>query len=114
MHEQTAADRGLDAGAVAPLAFSEAAERAAGERLPVALQALHGVKVRLQVHVGHARMTVRELLEARSDSVLQLDRSVDDPVDLLLEGKVVARGHLVAVDGRFGVRVSELPLALPR
>jgi flagellar motor switch protein FliN/FliY len=74
---------------------------------------LHAVKVRLHVCVGHAALTVGELLGARENEVLVLDRTVDQPVDLVLEGRVVARGQLVAVDdGSFAVRISELPLPL--
>jgi flagellar motor switch protein FliN/FliY len=73
---------------------------------------LHAVKVRLQVRVGESVMTVGELLGARENEVLLLDRAVEQPVDLLVEGHVVARGHLVAVDGSFGVRITELPLPL--
>ncbi len=74
---------------------------------------LHGVKVRLQVRLGEAEMTVAELLGARENEVLVLDRTVEDPVDLVLEGKVVARGQLVAIaDGTFAVRISELPVSL--
>jgi flagellar motor switch protein FliN/FliY len=96
---------------VRPLAFEEAVVQGAGERLPAAMQALHSVKVQLHVRVGQASMTVRDLLEARSNDVLPLDRGVNDPVDLLLEGKVVARGYLVAVGDKFGVQIVELPSA---
>jgi flagellar motor switch protein FliN/FliY len=57
-------------------------------------------------------MTLGELLAARRNEVLVLDRGVEQPVDLLLEGRVVARGQLVAVDGAFAVRITELPLPL--
>jgi flagellar motor switch protein FliN len=57
-------------------------------------------------------MSIGELLGARESDVLVLQRSVEQPVDLLLEGKVVARGELVAVDGCFAVRITELPLPL--
>jgi len=73
---------------------------------------LHAVRVRLQVCVGEAEMSVGELLGARESEVLVLQRGVEQPVDLTLEGKVVARGQLVAVDGSFAVRISELPLPL--
>jgi flagellar motor switch protein FliN len=73
---------------------------------------LHAVRVRLQVCVGEAEMSVGELLGARESEVLVLQRSLEQPVDLVLEGKVVARGQLVAVDGAFAVRISELPLPL--
>ena len=73
---------------------------------------LHAVKVRLEARVGESAMTVGELLAARENEVLLLDRAVDQPIDLVVEGSVVARGQLVAVDGTFAVRITELPLPL--
>lgn len=73
---------------------------------------LHSIKVRLQVCVGEASMTVGELLAATEHQVVALDRQVEQPIDLVLDGRVVARGQLVAVDGVFGVRLTELPLPL--
>ncbi|MGM9486038.1 FliM/FliN family flagellar motor switch protein [Ideonella sp. YS5] len=70
------------------------------------------VKARLQVCVGEVVMTVGELTRAQAGQVLALDREVDAPVDLLLEGRVVARGQLVAVGEHFGIRLTELPLPL--
>lgn len=83
-----------------------------GDPLLAGTHPLHGLKVQLHVCVGRAQMTVGELLAARRNEVLTLESGVDEPVDLLLEGKVVARGQLVAVDGCFGVRITELPLPL--
>lgn len=73
---------------------------------------LHQVKATLQVCVGVATLTVGELIAAREQQVLLLDRGVHQPVDLLLEGQVVARGQLVAVDDQFALRITELPLPL--
>lgn len=73
---------------------------------------LHAVKVRLQVCIGEAEMTVGELLGARESEVLVLRRTLEEPVDLVLDGKAVARGELVAVDGAFAIRITELPLPL--
>ena len=73
---------------------------------------LHRVKAKLTVCVGTATLTVGELMAAKEQQVLRLDSKVAQPVDLLLEGKVVARGQLVAVDEHFGVRITELPVAL--
>jgi flagellar motor switch protein FliN/FliY len=73
---------------------------------------LHAVRTRVKVCVGEVELTVGELLAAREHQVLVLDRAVEQSVDLLLEGKVVARGQLVAVDGKFAIRISELPVAL--
>lgn len=96
-----------------PLEFEEPAAAAAeASRLLREPHPLHAVKVRLQVCVGSASLTVGELLQARENQVLVLDRAIDHAVDLVLEGKVVARGQLVAVDGTFALRICELPLAL--
>ena len=57
-------------------------------------------------------ITVGELLAAKESQVLTLDRSVSQPVDLVLEGHVVARGQLVAVGSQFAVRLTELPIPL--
>jgi flagellar motor switch protein FliN/FliY len=73
---------------------------------------LHQIKAKLQVCVGEATISVGELLGAKEHQVLRLDRAFDQPVDLTIEGKVVARGQLVAVDGHFAVRITELPVAL--
>lgn len=76
------------------------------------LNPLHQVKATLQVCVGTATLTVGELMSAQEQQVLVLDRGVAQPVDLLLEGQVVARGQLVAVGDQFAVRITELPLPL--
>lgn len=73
---------------------------------------LHQIRANLQVMVGEATISVGELLGAKEHQVLTLDRAMDAPIDLTIEGKVVARGQLVAVDGHFGVRITELPVAL--
>jgi flagellar motor switch protein FliN/FliY len=72
--------------------------------------ALRGVRVKLRVCVGTAELTIGELLDAKEQQVFQLDRTVEEPVDVLLDGQVVARGTLVAVEERFAVRISEVPL----
>lgn len=91
------------------LEFTEV-ERA-GESKPLLesnLEIIKGVKVTLQVQVGEAEITVDELMNLGEDSVVRLDRTTTTPVDLLLDGKVVARGHLVAADDNFGVQITEL------
>jgi flagellar motor switch protein FliN len=73
------------------------------------LDIIQGVKVKLSIRVGETIVSVGELMNMKEDHVLKLDTSIDAPVDVLLEGNVVARGQLVAVDDNFGVRITELP-----
>jgi flagellar motor switch protein FliN len=68
---------------------------------------LNAVKVRVSVRVGEAHTTVGELLDLKQGSVVPLDRLVDESLDILVEGHVVARGVLVAIGDHFGVRITE-------
>lgn len=68
---------------------------------------LSSVKVRVAVRVGGAEISVAELLELKQGAVLSLDRFVEQPLDVLVDEHVVARGMLVAVGDHFGVRITE-------
>ena len=95
------------------LELEEAGEQpGAGPALLQAAHPLHSVKVQLHVRVGTLAMTLGDLLAARERQVLRLERTIEDPVDLVLGDRVVARGELMAVDGAFAVRITELPLPL--
>ena len=72
------------------------------------LQLLQGVKVSLSVTVGEIQTTLGQLMALQQQSILKIDRSVEAPVDVVLDGKVVARGQLVVVDDNFGVCVTEI------
>jgi len=89
-----------------------ATERTPARSLIAEINPLHQVKARLQVCIGEAEITVGELLNAKEHQVLRLDKQVEQPIDLLLDGKLVARGQLVAVDDYFAVRITDLPVAL--
>lgn len=69
---------------------------------------LDSVKVGLQVIVGQAATTLGELMALKEASVLKIDRLVEQPVDITVNGNVVARGQLIVVDDHFGVQVTEI------
>jgi flagellar motor switch protein FliN/FliY len=107
------------AGTVKPIALGELDPGAATAGAPLAagaalLGALKNVKVKLTVCVGSVEIPLGDLVHAKSQQVLVLDQGAEEPVDVLLEGQVVARGVLVAVDDRFGIRLTELPAQLER
>lgn len=86
-----------------------AAERGEGKsiiRRDLAL--LDHVSVRLEVVLGQATLTVKELFELAEGDTLTLDSELDAPVMLQLDGKTVGRGQLVAVGDRFGLRITEV------
>jgi len=68
---------------------------------------LGAVKAQVSVRVGGANITVAELLAMKQGAVLALDRRVEEPLDVLVDEHVIARGVLVAVGEHFGVRITE-------
>lgn len=90
------------------LAELDGSAETGGKLLGDNMELIRNVKVRLTVSVGRSELTVKDLFDLKENAVLALDRSVREPVDVLLEGKVVARGTLVAVGENFGVQISEI------
>lgn len=80
------------------------AERTQGD--PLGLAQLLDVAVRVTVEVGRARMTLAELVQLAPGSLIQLDREAHEPVDILVNGKIVARGEIVTIDQSYGVRIT--------
>ncbi len=70
------------------------------------------VPVEITISVGKARPLVRELLRLKRDAILPLDRKVDDPVELYVGDKLIARGELTEMEGehagQLGVRLTEV------
>ena len=72
------------------------------------LARLHEVPVELAVEVGRTKMTIREALALGPGSIVTLNRLAGEPVDLLVNGKPIARGEVVVIDEEFGLRVTEV------
>src|SRR4051812_44755324 len=77
---------------------------ALGERLDL----VEHVKVRMTVMLGGAELPLGKLFSLTQGDVVALDRDVDAPVDVRLHERLIARGHIVAVGDKFGVRISEI------
>jgi flagellar motor switch protein FliN/FliY len=79
-----------------------------GAAAPADLERLHDVMVELAVEVGRTRMSLGQALSLGPGSVITLDRLADNPVDLLVNGRAIARGEVVVVDEEFGLRITEV------
>ena len=66
------------------------------------------IEVELTVEVGREEITLRDLLRLNEGSVLELDRLAGDPLDILVNGTKIARGEVVMIGERFGVRFGEV------
>jgi flagellar motor switch protein FliN len=69
---------------------------------------LMDVELVVAVRFGGRRMLLKDILDLCAGSVVELDQQVQEPVDLLLDGKLIARGEVVVVDGNYGLRVTEV------
>ena len=72
------------------------------------LKVLENIDVMLTVEVGRTQITIRELLRLNEGSVVELDRLAGDPLDILVNNTKIAKGEIVMVGERFGVRFTEI------
>ncbi len=72
------------------------------------LKRLHDVPVELAVEIGRTTMTIRETLELAPGAIVSLNRLAGEPVDLLVNGRPLARGEVVVIDEEFGLRITEI------
>ncbi|MCL5973082.1 MAG: flagellar motor switch protein FliN [Ferrimicrobium sp.] len=84
--------------------MTESARPEVGDNLAV----LRNVEMELTVELGRAKMAVKALLSLTSGDVIELDRAANAPVDVLVNGTLVAHGEVVVVDDEFGVRIVDV------
>ena len=72
------------------------------------LDTILDIPVTISMEVGRSFISIRNLLQLNQGSVVELDRQVREPADLLLDGRLIARGEVVVVDGNYGLRVIEI------
>lgn len=69
---------------------------------------LWDVPMVVEAEMGRTHKTVRDILKITEGSVIEFDKEAGEPVDLMVNGKVIARGEVVEIDGNYGVRIREL------
>lgn len=75
---------------------------------PNSIELLLDVPLRVSVELGKATMSIREVLALGAGSVVELDKMAGEPVDIVANDKLIARGEVVVVDEHFGVRVTDI------
>jgi flagellar motor switch protein FliN len=82
--------------------------------IPNTLDRLMDVQLSMTMRFGSKRLLLREVLDLGPGSVVELDREIQEPVELLLDGKMVARGEVVVIEGNYGLRVTDISNPEPR
>ncbi len=106
----------VHAGAATAAGADEPARPAARQAAPAATSpsdsgnafVLADVEMGVTAELGRTRMTIRELLSVTPGAVIDLDRAAGSPVDVLVNGTLIARGEVVVIDEEFGIRISEI------
>ena len=85
------------------LNYSRAAEVA-----PRGIELIMDIPLDVTVELGRVRMLIRDVLELASGSIVELDRMAGEPVDLLVNGRLIAKGEVVVIEDNFGLRLTEI------
>lgn len=72
------------------------------------LEMIMDIPVKLKVELGRTRLTIKQLLELTQGSVVELDGLAGDPMDILINGYLIAQGEVVVVDDKYGIRITEI------
>ncbi|HEY9508665.1 MAG TPA: flagellar motor switch protein FliN [Verrucomicrobiae bacterium] len=76
--------------------------------IPSNLNLVLDVPVSLTIELGSCQLPMKEVLQLNIGSVVQLDKPADAPVELSVNGKLIARGEVVVIEDRFGVKITEV------
>ncbi len=85
-----------------------AADAEADAARDVNLEVILDVPVTLSMEVGRTRIAIRNLLQLNQGSVVELDRAAGEPLDVFVNGTLVAHGEVVVVNEKFGIRITDV------
>ncbi|MGR2737487.1 flagellar motor switch protein FliN [Billgrantia sp. Q4P2] len=72
------------------------------------LEMIMDIPVKLTVELGRTKLTIKQLLELAQGSVVELDGLAGEPMDILINGYLIAQGEVVVVDDKYGIRITEI------
>ncbi|GHA06081.1 flagellar motor switch protein FliN [Oceanisphaera arctica] len=80
----------------------------ANSETPRELEMILDIPVKLTVELGRTRLTIKQLLELAQGSVIELDGLAGEPMDILINGYLIAQGEVVVMDDKYGIRITEI------
>lgn len=83
-------------------------DKSAGNGAPRDLEMIMDIPVKLTVELGRTRITIKQLLELTQGSVVELEGLAGEPMDILINGYLIAQGEVVVVDDKYGIRITEI------
>jgi flagellar motor switch protein FliN/FliY len=104
MAEQADAEEGI----ANPVAFEELSADAKKATVNPELDVILDIPVTISMEVGRTSITIRNLLQLNQGSVIELDRLAGEPLDVLVNGTLIAHGEVVVVNEKFGIRMTDV------
>ncbi|ABE59315.1 MULTISPECIES: flagellar motor switch protein FliN [Chromohalobacter] len=83
-------------------------DEGASSTTPRDLDLIMDIPVKLSVELGRTKITIKQLLELAQGSVIELDGLAGEPMDILINGYLIAQGEVVVVDDKYGIRITEI------
>jgi flagellar motor switch protein FliN len=111
MADDAAAPPAAPAGAenpVKPAEFPDVSGAVSGAAGSPNIDMVRDIKVMLTVELGRAEMVIQDIIELAPGKVIELEKPVGEALDVLINGKLLARGEVVMVDDRFGIRITSI------
>jgi len=93
---------------VSPASFAELRPQQAAQKETASLDMLLDIGLQVTVELGRAKMNIRDILTVGPGTVVELNRVAGEPVDILINGKLIAKGEVVVIGDMFGVRVVDI------
>ena len=106
--EEAAAEAGAEAGQYSPDELEGSGGDGGDRKADVNLDLVLDIPVDVSLRVGSTDITIRDLVSLVEGSVVALDTDAGEPMDVLVNGRLIARGEIVVVDKRFGVRLTDV------
>jgi flagellar motor switch protein FliN/FliY len=107
MEEQSASDDSVDSGVekVEAKPLNATSDSPVGD---VKLDVILDIPVTIAMEIGRTKISIRNLLQLNQGSVIELDRLAGEPMDVLVNGTLVAHGEVVVVNEKFGIRLTDV------
>lgn len=102
-----------EAVAAMPASFPSVTNTAAGEQ-PKNIDFILDIPMKVSIYVGSTKMAIRDLLQLAQGSVIELDKLAGEPMEVMVNNKLVAKGEVVVVNEKFGIRLTDVVSAAER
>ena len=109
------AEQGVAAAEIEPAGLEALGEASvSGPASPENLEAILDIPVTMAMEIGRTKISIRNLLQLNQGSVVELDRLAGEPLDVMANGTLIARGEVVVVNEKFGIRLTDVISAQER